>query len=136
MPSNADSPSPNEPSPLADLIARLLRDAEALLLQELTLARAEIGETMGRLVGGGVLLLAGIAIGLCGGLALAAALVLLLGEIMPKWLACALVGAFVAALGGALALYGRHLLAKAVLVPRRTLRSLQETGQWMSEELT
>ena len=66
---------------------------------------------------------------------MAAALVALLGAIMPIWLASALVGVVFCGSGGALILYGRRVIARASLVPRETWRSLRETGEWLSEEL-
>jgi len=118
------------------LISQLFRDAEALLLQELALARAEIGENLSRAVGGTTLILAGVATAFSGGLALIAALVLLLGHVVPLWIACALVGIGICATSLALALYGRYLVAMVVVLPRRAVQSLHETDAWAREELT
>jgi hypothetical protein len=65
-----------------------------------------------------------------------AALVLLLGLVMPLWLAAASVGIAVVGIGGTLVLYGRRLVARASLVPRQSWQSLRETGEWLREELT
>lgn len=130
-----DAAPPHEPG-LAALLTKLFRDAETLLLQQLALFRAELGENAGRLIGGLLVLLAGAAVALIGGLALVAALILLLGRIMPLWAASALVGAVIVAAGVALILYGRRLVARASLVPRQSLQVLRETGDWLREELT
>ncbi len=130
-----DTASPHEPG-LAALLARLFRDSETLLLQQLALVRAEIGENAGRLAGGMAVLLAGIAVCLMGGLALVAALILLLGQVMPLWAAAAAVGLAVAALGAALVLYARRQLARASLVPRQSWQVMRETGDWLKDELT
>ena len=120
---------------LATLLGQLFRDAETLLLQELALFRAELGANAGRLATGALVIAAGIAVALIGGLALVAALVALLGAVMPLWLAAALVGVVFCGSGGALILYGRRVIARARLVPRETWRSLRETGEWLGEEL-
>lgn len=130
----ASGASPN--ASLAALLSALFHDAETLLLQQLALARAELGENIGQFVGGGLVLLTGLAVALTGGLALVAALVLLLGYVMPLWAASALVGALLAAAGAAAILYGRRLMARATLVPRNALYSMRETGEWLREELT
>ena len=127
--------SPHAPG-LAALLARLFRDSETLLLQQLALLRAEMGENAGRLIGAVAVLLAGIAVALVGSLALVAAVILLLGRVMPLWAASAVVGVVVAALGAGLVLYGRRLLARASLVPRRSWQAVRETGDWLREELT
>ncbi len=129
---NGAPPSAN----LAALLSALFHDAEDLLLQQLALARAELGENIGQFVGGAVVLLAGLGVALVGGLALAAALVLLLAYLMPLWAAAALVGAALAAGGAGAVLYGRRLMARATLVPHGALRSMRETGEWLREELT
>ena len=130
-----EASSPQPPG-LAALLGQLFRDAETLLVQELALFRAELGENAGRLIGGLLVLLVGVAVTLVGALALVAALILLLGSLMPLWAAAALVGAVVAAVGIALVFYGRRLVARASLMPRRSWQSMRETGEWLREELT
>lgn len=120
---------------LATLLGQLFRDAETLLLQELALFRAELGANAGRLAAGVLVIGAGIAVALIGGLAMVGALVALLAAVMPVWLAAALVGLVFCGSGGALVLYGRRLIARASFVPRETWRSLRETGEWLGEEL-
>jgi putative superfamily III holin-X len=135
MPSEDQSGMRPQDATLAALLGQLFRDAETLLLQELALFRAELGENAGRLAGGALFVVAGVAVSLIGGLAVVAALIVLLGAIMPFWLASALVGALFCGSGAALILYGRRLIARATLVPRQTWHSLRETGEWLGEEL-
>jgi hypothetical protein len=137
----ADEAGPSSPSfppepGLTQLLKQLFGEAETLLLQELALVRAEMGENAGKLIGGVFVLLAGVAVTSIGGLALVAALILLLGLVMPLWLAAAVVGIAVAAIGAALMLYGRRVVARASLMPRRSWQSLRETSEWLREELT
>jgi|SRR5579864_4865870 hypothetical protein len=119
-----------------ELLSQLFRDAEILLLQEFALFRAELAENAGRFVGGVLVILAGLLVVLIGTIALVAAATLLLGYVMPMWLACALVGAVVIAGGVLLGLWGRRLIARATLMPERMVQSLRETGAWIREELT
>lgn len=130
-----DAAPPHEPG-LAALLTKLFRDAETLLLQQLALFRAELGENAGHMLGGVLVLLAGAAVALIGGLALVAAVILLLGRVLPLWAASALVGAVIVAIGVALILYGRRQMARASLVPRQSWQALRETGDWLREELT
>lgn len=121
---------------LAALLSQLFRDAETLLLQELALFRAELGESAGRVLWGGLLMAFGVLALHAGGLALVAALALLLGYVVPLWLACVLIGVPVAAAGVALVLQGRRVAATATVVPRRTVQAMRDTGEWLREELT
>jgi Putative Actinobacterial Holin-X, holin superfamily III len=132
---SGDQGEKGQEATLAALLGQLFRDAETLLLQELALFRAELGANAARLATGALVIGSGIAVALIGGLAMVAALVALLGAIMPIWLASALVGLIFCGSGGALILYGRRLIARASLVPRETWRSLRETGEWLGEEL-
>jgi di/tricarboxylate transporter len=126
---------PAEPE-LVELLSRLFADAEQLLLQELVLVRAEVGRSLGRVLGGTLLLFAGVLTVFSGGLALTAAVILELSRLVPPGVACALVGGLVTGAGLALVLYGWRLVARAAVVPRRTLRSLREVGELAREELT
>lgn len=110
---------------LVELLSRLFADAEQLLLQEIALVRAGLGESLDRVLGGTLLLFTGVLTVFSGGFALLAAVVLVLGHFVPPWAACALVGGLVSGAGLALVLYGRRLVARAIVVPRRTWRSLQ-----------
>jgi hypothetical protein len=126
---------PHEPG-LAALLTRLFRESETLLLQQLALLRAEVGENAGRFATGAVLLLVGIVVCLIGGLALIAALILVLGKVMPLWAAAAAVGLAVCVLGAGLILYARRVIARASLVPRQSWQAVRETGEWLKDELT
>jgi Putative Actinobacterial Holin-X, holin superfamily III len=131
----ADRADPDEHH-LATLLARLWRDSETLLSQQLALLGAELGENADRLVLGVLALLAGTAVVLIGGLAIAAALILLLGRVMPLWVASALIGALATAAGAALAFYGRRLVARVSVVPPQSWHALRETVDWLRQELT
>ena len=134
-PAAPEGKKPHE-SLFLDLLSQLFQDAEILLLQEFALFRAELAENAGRFAGGMLVILAGLLVVLIGAIALVAAATLLLGQVMPMWLACALVGAVVIAAGVLLGLWGRRLIARATLMPARTMQSLRETGAWIGEELT
>ena len=133
---SADGEAPKHDSALAGLLSRLIRDSETLLLQELALVRAEIAESLVQMATGSALVAVGLALGFAGALGLMAALILVLGLWLPLWLACVIVGGVTLAGGILLALRGRRSLAGASLVPRRALRVLDETGEWLREELT
>lgn len=130
-----DAAFPHEPR-LAAMLTQLLHDAETLLFQQLALFRAEIGENVRELLSGGLVLLAGLALALIGGVGLMAAAILLLGLVMPLWAASAVIGLAVVAVGAALVVYGRRLIARTAVMPRQSWQALRDTGDWLREELT
>ena len=134
-PAAPEGEKPRE-SLFVDLLSQLFHDAENLLLQEFALLRAELAENAGRFAGGVLVILAGLLVMLVGAIGIIAAATLLLGYLMPMWLACAVNGAVVVAIGVLIGLYGRRLIARATLMPERTVQSLRETGAWIREELT
>jgi hypothetical protein len=124
--------SPNDS--LAGMLASLFKDAEILLLQELTLLRAEIAQQFRLLFRGTLSILAGVAIMLAGGMAVVAAAILALGSVVPYWAASLIVGIGMAAIGGMFVLFGRSQVRRADFVPRRTWQSLRESGEWLRDE--
>jgi len=127
------SPTTAGPS-LGELFAALLKDTSTLVRQEITLAKAELGEkisTIGRNVG---LLAAGGAVAYAGLLALLAAVISLLAHSgMAWWAASLLVGVVVTAVGGLLVSKGLNALKHEDLAPRQTLETLREDTQWIKD---
>jgi len=127
------SPTTAGPS-LGELFAALLKDTSTLVRQEITLAKAELGEkisTIGRNVG---LLAAGGAVAYAGLLALLAAVISLLAHAgMEWWAASLLVGVVVTAVGGLLVSKGLNALKHEDLAPRQTLETLREDTQWIKD---
>jgi hypothetical protein len=113
----------------ASLVGRLVDDVTALVRNEVALAKAELAEAvasirigMGEFAFGAGLLLTGI-------LALAAAIILALSEVIAPWLAALIVGV-VLALGGILLLNAaRKKLSPSALKPERTRESLRRDVQ-------
>jgi uncharacterized membrane protein YqjE len=101
-----------EPS-TSELVQRATEQVSRLIRDELTLAKAELAEKgkhagigVGLFGGGGVL-------GLYGLTTLVAAVVLLLAEALPHWLAALIVAVALFLLAGLLALFGRRQVRRA-----------------------
>jgi xanthine/uracil permease len=123
----------DEPS-LGDLFARLASDTSSLVRKEVALARTEMTQKateVGRDVG---ILGAGGAIAYAGFLALLAALIVGLDQLMPLWLAALIVGLIVVAVGYVLIQRGMSALKRANLVPEQTIESLKEDAQWAKDQ--
>lgn len=119
---------------IGELITRLSRETVTLVRKEVQLAKAEMsqkasraGKNVGFLVVGGVVAYTGL-------LALVAAVILLLGLVMPYWLSAAIVGLVIAAIGAFLVVKGLNTLRQEDPTPRETVETLQEDKEWLRDQ--
>lgn len=120
---------------LGGLFAGVVRDLQDLLRGEVRLAKTELREEATAAAGGAASVAAGGVAGLVGGVFLLNAVVELLGRIMPRWLASALIGLGLLGAAGGLTRDGREKLAGTKLAPTRTALSLRETASWAKARL-
>lgn len=122
--------------PLTSLVTRAVSDIAYLLQTEIRLARAELGEKMGKLATGGICAAAGVVMALAG-------LILLLFAIV-QWLAVAglphewgflIVGGLVLLVGAGLLMAGTRNMKGAALVPHRTLDQLKADLSIVKEQM-
>lgn len=119
---------------LGELFAVLLKDTTTLVRQEMTLAKAELGEKISKIGRNVGLLAAGGAVAYAGMLAVLAAIISLLAQAgMEWWSAALLVGVVVLAGGGILVSKGINALKHEDLAPRQTLETLREDTQWIKD---
>ena len=125
-----------EQRPLGELFSELAKETATLVRHEVELAKVEMaakaksaGYDAAQVAIGGI-------ISYFGALALLAALVLGLGELMPLWASALIVGLAVIAVGGVLAFFGVRALQRLDPAPRQTLRTLQENKQWLREQVS
>lgn len=122
-----------EPS-LGELLKELLDESTTLVKQEVSLAKAEITDTLSSAgkdaamlaVGGGVLLV--------GALVLTAFLVLLLGLWMPEWLSALIVGVVFTIIGAAMLMKAKSNLTSMSFKPDTTLQTLKDDQRWAKRE--
>ena len=120
---------------IGDLFANLTQDTRLLMIQELALAKSEIGQKVSQASSGATYLAMGGAIAYAGFLALLAAAILGLALIMPGWLAALIVGLIVAIIGYALVQKGMSTLKPKDLKPQQTIESVKETKEWAKEQI-
>jgi VIT1/CCC1 family predicted Fe2+/Mn2+ transporter len=118
---------------LKELLANLSNDASQLFRQEVALAKAELDEKLSRVkkdvaalaIGGGVLVV--------GALTLVAAIVLVLAEAMPAWVAALLVGVALAAVGAWLTNKGKRDIQSVDFKPAKSIDSIRTDLRTMKE---
>jgi MFS family permease len=123
-----------EPPPrdrgIGELVKDLASQTSTLVRQEIQLAQAEVTEK-GKLAGKGVGLLAGGAVfGLLALGALTAALIALLDDAMPTWVAALIVMALWAIVAFVLAKAGQRSLQRATPPAPQTVETVKEDIQW------
>ena len=120
---------------VGDLFRQLTTDSSHLIRQEINLAKIELKETGARLGRAGTKL--GIAIGVAipGLLALAAFLVIGLGDLMNEnyWLSALIVGIAFIGIAATLAKRATATLREGIGIPE-TVGTLREDTQWAKEE--
>jgi hypothetical protein len=124
-----------ENKPLGDLFGDLATEMSNLVRQEVTLAKVEIsqkakyaGKNIGYLVVGGAVAYAAL-------LAVIAAVIMLLGRVMPNWGATLLVGLVVAGISWLLIGKALSALHQMDVTPRETVETLKEDAAWMKQQI-
>ncbi len=104
--------------------------------QEAQLAKTEVLEKLNRATGNLIKLAAGGVVALIGGLALTAAVILLLVDPvgLDPWLAAALVGGLLAVVGAVMLRGGLQELKRIDPTPRRTVETIKDDIQWAKEQ--
>ena len=121
---------------LGELFSELAQETSALVRQEVILAKTEMGQKAsraGRHVG---VLAAGGAVAYAGLLAILAAVIVLLDNVMPLWLSALLVGIVVAVVGYILVRRAIDALKREDFAPRETMQTLKEDQQWAKDQTT
>jgi len=119
-----------------DLVTELYRDFQRLLIQTMTLARAEMSEKTSRLARDGVLVAVGGVLALGGFLCLLMAAVAALALVMPVWAAALVVGGLALVMGLIVALAGYRKMKQVDLTPERTVQSLKEDQEWLKSQMS
>lgn len=119
---------------LGDLFAELANETGTLVRQEIQLARTEItqkatsaGKDVGMIGAGGALAYAGL-------LAIIAAVIIGLGQLIPMWLSALIVGLVVVGIGYVLVQRGLSALKRIDPTPQQTIESLKEDKDWIKEQ--
>jgi hypothetical protein len=121
---------------LGDLFSELANETGTLVRQEVALAQVELthkASRAGKQVG---FLAVGGAVGYAAMLAVMAGVIILLGNIMPPWLAAIVVGLAVGAAAYFLINSALENLKRSSLAPTETVDSLKEDAQWLKKQVS
>ncbi len=115
-------------SELANETSHLIRQEIALAKVELTQKANSVGRNVGFLVLGGAVAYAAL-------LALLAAIIILLANVMPWWVAALIVAVLVGIIAGVLVSKALTALRKTDVAPRQTVETLKEDAQWAKQQI-
>jgi Putative Actinobacterial Holin-X, holin superfamily III len=121
---------------IGELFGELSQDIGLLVRQEAQLAKTEMQAKLSRVTGDLVSLAAGGVVALVGGLAITAAIILLLIDPIgvKPWLAALIVGALMGIVGWVMLQRGLKDLKRTDPTPRRTVETIKEDIQWAKEQ--
>lgn len=124
---------PYKDTPISELVRNLSQDTATLVRQETELFKTEMNARVHEVQRTASVLGVGAAIAWFGAMALTAALILGLAEIMPGWVAALIVGAAYVIAGGIALMVGKQRLSEQELKPEQTTRSVKTDIRVMRE---
>jgi len=119
---------------LGELFSDLSRQTSTLVRQEVQLAKTEISDKVSKVGKDVASMAAGGAVAYAGFLAIVAAIIFLLAEVMPMWLSAFIVGIVVAGVGYMLIQRGRTAMQNEGLAPTQTIGTLKEDAEWAKRQ--
>lgn len=125
-----------EQESLTDLLSGLTTDLSTLVREEVTLARTETEEKIGKAVRSAVGVVIGGVIAYAGLILLLIAAAIALGlAIDSYWLSSLIIGLVVIVVGAILLISGINTLQNLNPVPEKTIDTLKNDAQWAKEEV-
>ncbi len=119
---------------LGELFSELAQETSTLVRQEVDLAKVEMSQKASRAGRHAGVLAAGGAVAYAGFLAILAAVIVLLNNVMPLWLSALLVGLVVAVVGYLLVRRALDALKREDFAPRQTMETLKEDQRWAKDQ--
>lgn len=120
---------------LGDLFGDLSQKASLLVRQEIQLAKVEMKQKATKASKELILIIVGAVLGNIALMALVAALIIGLGNVMDPWLAAFLVGGLLAIVAAILAVAGIQGLREMTPAPERTLATIEEDKEWLKQQM-
>lgn len=118
---------------IGELLGQLANNSAALVRDEITLARQEMGEKVKSLRSSVATIAVGAVIGLVAVLTLAAAAIIGLSHLIDAGYAALIVGSAIAIIGCITIRSGINRLNRTSLKPEQTIEILEEDKEWLKE---
>lgn len=131
---NYQTQTPEQPT-LGELFSTLSNQVSQLFRQEVQLAQAEMTRKASRVGQNAAIIIVGGVVGLGAFLSLVAALILLLAIFIDAWAAALIVAVLLAVVAVLLARYGLNKLKEIDPAPRRTIETMRENKEWLTQQI-
>lgn len=128
------STSHTEPG-LGELFSNLSSQASLLIRQELQLAQAEMSEKASHVGRNTAFIALGAVLGQAAMLAIVAAVILALAQVMDAWLSALIVGVVLSIGAALLAQYGINKLKSIDPTPHQTIETIKENKEWLTRQV-
>jgi hypothetical protein len=124
-----------ENKPLGDLFGDLATEVSELLRKEVALAKLEVGQNAKRVGKNVGYLVIGGAVAYAAMLAIIAALIMLLDNVMPSWGAALVVGLIVGGIAWLMIGKATAALKETDVTPQQTVETLKEDAAWVKQQI-
>lgn len=128
-------PNTQDQRSIGELFSTLSSQVGVLFRQEVQLAQAEMTRKATKAGKNAAFIAMGAVLGQAALLAIVAALILALSQVMNAWLAALLVGVVLAIVAGLLVKFGLDKLKEIDPAPRRTIETMRENKEWLSQQI-
>jgi xanthine/uracil permease len=138
------TPDTTNPASLPNLLRDLRDETTTLLRQEVALAKAELKENTSRMTSHAVQIAIGGFVSYAGVIVLLIGVGLLLSSLfvrwgmdrdLAQWLAPAIVGLIVAAIGGGMVARAKNAMSHDDVAPKQTIETLRDNKTWAQSKL-
>jgi uncharacterized membrane protein YqjE len=131
---NSSEQQQREDRSIGELFAELSQKTTTLVRQEIQLAKVEMSQKASRVGKNVGFLVIGSVVAHTGLLALVAAGIILLGQVIAYWFSAAIIGVVIAAVGSVLVVKGANTLRQEEPTPRETVETLQDDKEWLRDQ--
>src|ERR687889_128894 len=131
---NSREQQQREERSIGALFAELSQKTTTLVRQEIQLAKVEMSQKASRVGKNVGFLVIGGGVAYTGLLAVVAAGIMLLGQVIAYWLSAAIIGVVITAVGTVLIVKGANTLRQEEPTPRETVEPLQEDKEWLKDQ--
>jgi uncharacterized membrane protein len=132
----ADRITTESPQSMASLLGGIVSDIQALVRQEITLAKTEMLREWDKAKTAAGAMAVGAAVLALGGFFLCVTIVCVLAEVarLPWWASFLIVGGALAVLGLVLFYTGKNKAAQVNVIPPQTAETMRENVQWIRNQ--
>ena len=118
---------------LGEILSGVAGDIQGLVRGEIALARAELDQSLHRILTGAIWLLGGALVAFAGLVVLLQGVAAALATAIPTWAASLIIGVVIVAIGAIFARSGLSRISLKTLTPNRTAANLQQDARVLKE---